>query len=267
MRSKEMNAVPPLISREIRLASRPRARPNAGNFTLATVELAPPKEGDVLVRNSYLSVDPCMFCRMRGGRSYLPPFELGKPLEGGAVGTVIESRSKAFAPGDVVISNFGWRESFVAPSDAVRHVAHPSNPLSTYLGVLGLQRVCSWASAYLVHVKPGGALLVSGAAVVDGSVANQLSHLRDCRIIGSAGSRDMIAFLREDCGFDIAFDYTAGPILAQLGQISEPFEGTGNKSLEAALGVCMAGSFVAKATPGVVGSGTHLPLPIYFLSH
>ena len=256
----------PVMSREIRLASRPLGRPTADNFTRATVTLDPPKDGHVLVRNTYLSVDPCMFCRMRGGKSYLPPFELGKPLEGGAVGTVVESRSDAFKPGDTVISNFGWREGFVAPADALRPVNRDKHPLSTYLGVLGLQRVCSWASAYLVHVKPGGALLVSGAAVVTGSVASQLAHLRGCRVIGSAGSRDMVAFLRDDCGFDIAFDYKAGPILQQLSQEPSQEDGTGNQALEAALGVCMAGSFAAKATPGVCGHGSHLPLPIYFLS-
>ena len=254
------------MSREIRLSSRPKHRLCAGNFSLETVALDPPREGEVLVRNSYLSVDPCMFCRMRGGNSYLPAFALGKPLEGGAVGTVVESHAKALSPGDVVISNFGWREWFVAPSDAVRPVTRENNPLLDYLGVLGLQRVCSWASAYLVHIKPGGALVVSGAAGVAGSVASQLTNLRGCRIIGSAGSRDMVSFLREDCGFDIAFNYKAGPILAQLGQLSERLGSTGNKSLEAALGVCMAGSFVAKATPGVPGNGSNLPLPVYFLS-
>ena len=258
--------MPPMLSREIRLASRPRGRPRADNFTLATVTLDSPQDGHVLVRNNYLSVDPCMFCRMRGGKACLPPFKLGKPLEGGAVGTVIESRSQAFDPGDLVISNFGWREGFVTASDAVCPVTRSQHSLSAYLSVFGLQHVCSWASAYLVHVKPGAALLVSGAALVAGSVANQLSNLRDCRIIGSAGSGDMVAFLREDCGFDMAFDYKAGPILAPLCSAPSHFNGTRNESLEAALGVCMAGSFRTKATPGAIGHGAKLPLPIYYLS-
>src|SRR6202142_4191598 len=93
-------------SREIRLASRPRGLPTADNFTLAQVELAPPQEGQVLVRNLYMSVDPYMRGRMNSGKSYVPPFELGKPLEGGAVGEVIESRAEGLEPGDVVVSNF-----------------------------------------------------------------------------------------------------------------------------------------------------------------
>jgi len=126
--------------------------------------------------------------------------------------------------------------------------------------------VCSWASAYLIHVKPGGALLVSGTAGVKGSVASLLADLRGCRIIGSAGSRDMVSFLRDDCGFDMAFDYKSGPILEQLDDEIPFIEKSKEASLEAALGICMAGSVVAKTTPGVRGHVTNLPLPIYFLS-
>lgn len=256
----------PITSREIRLCSRPKERPIEENFELATVELPPLGEGDVLVRNTYLSVDPCMFCRMRGGKSYLPAFELGKPMEGGAVGTVMHSRSEAYAPGDIVISNFGWREWFVAPANTVRQVTSARHPLSVYLDDFGLQHICSWASSYLVHVKPGGALLISGEASVEGSVARQLAKLDGCRIIGSAGSRDMLSFLREDCGFDIAFNYQAGSILGQLDDVPLLNEDTHDASLEAALGVCMVGSIVAESTPGVLEHGRTPPLPIYFLS-
>lgn len=258
--------MPPIMSREIRLRSRPQERPNASNFELATVEMPPLLEGDVLVRNTYLSVDPCMFCRMRGGKSFLPAFELGKPMEGGAVGTIIQSRSEAHAPGDIVISNFGWREWFVAPSGAVRHVTSASHPLSVYLEDFGLQHICSWASSYLVHVKPGGALLISGGASVEGSVASQLAKLQGCRIIGSAGSRDMLSFLRDDCGFDIAFDYKTGPILEQLEDVPPHNEDTRDASLKAALGVCMVGSIITETTPGVLDHDRTPPLPIYFLS-
>jgi NADPH-dependent curcumin reductase CurA len=258
--------MPPITSREIRLRSRPQERPTETNFELATVELPPLGEGDVLVRNAYLSVDPCMFCRMRGGKSYLPTFELGKPMEGGAVGTVIQSRAEAYAPGDIVISNFGWREWFVAPANSVRQVTSTRHPLSVYLDDLGLQQICSWASSYLVHVKPGGALLISGKASVEGSVASQLAKLDGCRIIGSAGSRDMLSFLRDDCGFDIAFNYKAGSILGQLDDLPPINEDTHDASLEAALGVCMVGSIIAETTPGVREHGRRPPLPIYFLS-
>ena len=259
--------MPPIMSREIRLSSRPKGRPKADHFTLATVAMDPPNKGHVLVRNTYLSIDPCLFCRMRGGKSVLPPYELDKPLDGGAVGTVIESRSAAFKPGDVVISNYGWRECFVAHSHDLQPVSHEIHPISSYLGVLGLHRAFPWADSYVGHANTGRVLLVSGAAGETGSVASLLANLRGCRLIGSAGSRAMIDFLREDCGFDVAFDYKAGPILEQLNQDASPFDSSPNStSLEAALGVCMAGSFVAKATPGFSGCRSNFPLPVYFLS-
>ena len=100
-----------ITSRESRLALRPKGLPTAENFSLAQVELEPPKEGQVLVRNLYMSVDPYMRGRMNDRKSYVPPFELGKPLEGGAVGEVIESQASQFKPGDIVTSNIGWREA------------------------------------------------------------------------------------------------------------------------------------------------------------
>src|SRR2546422_2195291 len=106
--------MPEIVSREIRLASRPKGFPSAENFTLAQTEVAPPQEGQVLVRNLYMSVDPYMRGRMNDRKSYAPPFELGKPLEGAAVGEVVESKASGFAAGDIVTSSRGWREYFIA---------------------------------------------------------------------------------------------------------------------------------------------------------
>ena len=130
----------PTRSREIRLASRPQGWPTADNFALAEVELPPPAAGQVLVRNLFLSVDPYMRGRMNDVPSYVPPFQVGQTLDGGAVGEVVESRAEGLAPGDVVTSNRGWREAFVAdPASArdVRKVDPGVKPLSAYLGVLG----------------------------------------------------------------------------------------------------------------------------------
>jgi NADPH-dependent curcumin reductase CurA len=102
----------PTTSCEIRLASRPNGMPTPANFTLVRTGLGPLRDQEVLVRNLFMSVDPYMRGRMNDGKSYVPPFELGKPLEGGAVGEVIESRARKFKPGDAVTSNFGWREYF-----------------------------------------------------------------------------------------------------------------------------------------------------------
>ena len=227
-------------SREIRLASRPRGLPTVDNFTLAQIELAPPQDGQVLVRNLYMSVDPYMRGRMNSGKSYVPPFELGKPLEGGAVGEVIESRAKEFKPGDAVTSRFGWREYFIASPKELHPVSREIEPLSVYLGALGMTGMTAWAGLHLVEVRAGETIFISGAAGAVGSVAGQLAKLRGCRVIGSAGSMEKVMFLREECGFDIAFDYKVGPVLDQLNLeapdgIDVYFDNVGVETLEAAL--------------------------------
>src|SRR5258706_11478382 len=118
-----------ITSREIRLAARPKGLPTADNFNLAQVELEPPKEGQVLVRNLYMSVDPYMRGRMSDRKSYVPPFELGKPLEGGAVGEVVESRASQFKPGETVTSNLGWREDFPPSAQEMRPGRRVVDPL------------------------------------------------------------------------------------------------------------------------------------------
>ena len=229
-----------ITSREIRLASRPKGHPTAANFTLAQVELEPLQDGQVLVRNLYMSVDPYMRGRMNDAKSYVPPFDLDKPLEGGAVGEVIESRAKEFKPGDVVVSFLGWREYCIVPPQALRSVARDVQPLSVYLGLLGMTGMTAWVGLQLVDVKAGDVIYISGAAGAVGSVAGQLAKLRGCRVIGSAGSAKKVRFLRDECGFDSAFDYRLGPILQQLYHaapdgIDVYFDNVGGEALEAAL--------------------------------
>lgn len=240
-----------ITSREIRLASRPKGQPTAANFTLAQVELEPLQEGQVLVRNLYMSVDPYMRGRMNDAKSYVPPFELGKPLEGGAVGEVIESRAKEFKPGDIVVSFLGWREYCIVRPQALRSVAPDVQPLSVYLGVLGMTGMTAWVGLQLVDVKAGDIIYISGAAGAVGSVAGQLAKLRGCRVIGSAGSTEKVTFLRDECGFDDAFDYKLGPILEQLNHaapdgIDVYFDNVGGEALEAALSaLCVYGRIIA----------------------
>jgi len=232
--------MPKIASREIRLVSRPTGIPTAANFTLAQVELAPLQDHQVLVRNLYMSVDPYMRGRMNEGTSYVPPFDLGKPLDGGAVGEVIESRAREFKPGDAVTSNLGWRECFIASPKELRPVSREIQPLSVYLGALGMTGMTAWVGLNLVEVKAGDVIFISGAAGAVGSVAGQLAKLRGCRVIGSAGSMEKVMFLREECGFDIAFDYKIGPVLEQL-NVEAPdgidvyFDNVGGETLEAAL--------------------------------
>lgn len=229
-----------MTSREIRLASRPTGIPTAGNFTLAERELRPLGEQEVLVRNLYMSVDPYMRGRMNEGKSYVPPFELGEPLQGGAVGEVVESRASELKPGDVVTSRFGWRERFIASPHDLHPVSREIQPLSVYLGALGMTGMTAWVGLNLVEVKAGDVIYISGAAGAVGNVAGQLAKLRGCRVIGSAGSAEKVAYLLKECGFDAAFNYKAGPTLEQLklaapGGIDVYFDNVGGEALEAAL--------------------------------
>ncbi len=254
-----------ITSREIRLASRPRGLPTADNFTLTQVELGPPQDGQVLVRNLCMSVDPYMRGRMNDGKSYAPPFELGRPLEGGAVGEVIESRAKEFKPGEAVTSSFGWREYFIAAPKELHLVSREIQPLSVYLGALGMTGMTAWAGLHLVEIRAGETIFISGAAGAVGSVAGQLAKLRGCRVIGSAGSMEKVMFLREECGFDIAFDYKAGPVLEQLNLeapdgIDVYFDNVGGEALEAALSALRVHGRII-ACGGISGYNEEKPRP------
>ena len=256
-----------LTSREIRLASRPSGIPTAEDFSLAWTEPEPLKDQEVLVRNLFMSVDPYMRGRMNAGKSYVPPFELGKPLDGGAVGDVIESRAREFQPGDVVTSSFGWREYFVAAPKDLHPVSRQVQPLSVYLGALGMTGMTAWAGLNLVEAKSGDVIFISGAAGAVGNVAGQLAKLRGCRVIGSAGSGEKVRFLREECGFDGAFDYKTGPVLEQLNReapdgIDVYFDNVGGEALEAALSALrLHGRIVACGGISAYNSETPRPGP------
>jgi NADPH-dependent curcumin reductase CurA len=165
---------------------------------------------------------------------------LGKVLDGGAVGKVVQSRANALKPGDAVVSNFGWREYFVASPEQLQPVSPEIQPLSTYLGALGMTGMTAWAGLNLVEVKAGDVVFISGAAGAVGNVAGQLAKLRGCRVLGSTGSSEKVDFLRNQCGFDVAFDYKTGPILKQL-ELAAPdgidvyFDNVGGEALQAAL--------------------------------
>ena len=229
-----------ITTREVRLASRPAGVPTASNFNLAETTLDPVQDGQVLVRNRFMSVDPYMRGRMNDRKSYVPPFEIGKVLDGGAVGEVIESRSSEFKVGDIVTSQHGWREAFIATPDELHGVTKAVEPLSVYLGILGMTGMTAWAGLTMVEVKAGDVIYISGAAGAVGNVAGQLAKLRGCRVIGSAGSDEKVKHLLEECGFDAAFNYKTGPVLEQLNDaapdgIDVYFDNVGGESLEAAL--------------------------------
>lgn len=257
--------MPTITSREVRLASRPSGVPTSDNFTIAETTLAPPEDGQVVVRNLFMSVDPYMRGRMNDGASYVPPFEIGKVLEGGAVGEVIESRSTEFSAGDVVISHYGWREAFVAAPGELHGVDKTLKPLSVYLGALGMTGMTAWAGLTMVEVQAGDVIYLSGAAGAVGSTAGQLAKLRGCRVIGSAGSEEKVRHLLEECGFDAAFNYKAGPVLEQLKRsapdgIDVYFDNVGGESLEAALSTLRRHGRII-ACGGISGYNDEEPVP------
>ena len=202
---------------------------------------------------------------MNERKSYVPPFEIGKALEGGAVGEVIESRAKEFKTGDVVVSNFGWREYFIASPKDLHPVSREVQPLSVYLGALGMTGMTAWAGLNLVEVKAGDVIYISGAAGAVGNVAGQLAKLRGCKVIGSTGSMEKVKFLREECGFDIAFDYKTGPVLEQL-KVEAPdgidvyFDNVGGEALEAALSTLRVHGRII-ACGGISGYNEEKPRP------
>jgi len=252
-------------SREIRLASRPKGIPTAANFTCARTELVSLGAQQVLVRNLFMSVDPYMRGRMNDRESYVPPFEIGKALAGGAIGEVMESRASEFKTGDAVVSNFGWREYFIASPQDLHLVSRAIQPLSVYLGALGMTGLTAWAGLNLAEVKAGEVSYISGAAGAVGNVAGQLAKLRGCKVIGSAGSMEKVRFLREQCGFDIAFDYKTGPVVEQL-KVEAPdgidvyFDNVGGESLEAALSALRVHGRII-ACGGISGYNEEKPRP------
>ena len=232
------------MPREIILASRPDGWPTVANFALVQTPHQDLADGQVRVRNLFMSVDPYMRGRMNDVKSYVPPFEVGKPLEGGAVGTVIETRSPDLAVGDLVLHMLGWRDEAVLDARHARKVAKIEGlPPSAYLGVLGMPALTAYVGLLdIAAFQPGDSVFVSGAAGAVGSVAGQIAKLKGAsRVIGSAGSDDKVRWLTE-IGFDVAFNYKTAPVLDQLrnaapGGIDVYFDNVGEDHLDAALWV------------------------------
>lgn len=239
------------VSREIRLASRPSGWPTSENFATAEVELPELEDGQILVRNIAISVDPYMRGRMNDVKSYLPPFQVGAALDGGAVGEVVESKSADRAAGDVVVHGLGWREYAILDGSAVTPADTSIAPATAYLGALGMTGLTAYAGLTAVaEFKEGDTVFVSGAAGAVGSLVGQIAKLLGAkRVIGSAGSPAKVARLLE-LGFDAAFDYHDGPITELLAAaapdgIDVYFDNVGGEHLEAAIDAMNQGGRIA----------------------
>jgi len=228
-------------TREIRLAARPHGEPRPTDFELVDVELPDPGADQVLIRNTYMSVDPYMRGRMNDVKSYTPPFQLGAALDGGAVGEVVASNAEGLAVGDVVVHQLGWREHAVLAGKHARKVDPQGLSPSAFLGVLGMPGLTAYAGLLdVAGLKDGDVVFVSGAAGAVGSLAGQIAKLRGHTVIGSAGSAEKVAHVIDDLGFDQAFNYKDGPVTEQLAAaapdgIDVYFDNVGGEHLEAAI--------------------------------
>ncbi len=225
---------------EIRLKSRPVGVPTPDNFELAETAVPTPGPGQVLVRNSYISVDPYMRGRMMDRKSYVPPFQIGETLTGGAIGQVVASNSEAVKVGDFVQSMYGWREWYVANGNEVQKF-DPAVPLSTYLGTFGMPGMTAYAGLLRVGVlKDGERVFVSAASGAVGQVVCQIAKAKGCYVVGSVGSDEKAAYLKE-LGVDATINYkTVGDLNAAVAKafpqgIDVYFENVGGAHLEAAI--------------------------------
>ncbi len=233
-------------SRAWHLSSRPTGVPTPEDFELKQAPLPALEDGMVRVRNRWLSVDPYMRGRMNDVKSYVPPFQLGEPMEGGAVGTIAESRSPHMKEGETVFHMLGWREQAVGPAGQFNKV--PPLPVEEHqwLGNLGLTGATAYFGLLRVaEAKEGDIVFVSAAAGAVGSAVVQIAKARGMKVIGSAGGEEKCAFVRE-IGADAAVDYKAGPLVKSLGEAAQAlgsggidvyFDNVGGDHLDAAFAV------------------------------
>lgn len=231
-----------ITTRQIELKSRPDGLPTKADFQLGEETLSPIADGEILVQNEWMSVDPYMRGRMNDSASYVTPFQIGEPLEGGCIGKVIESRNDTFSVGDCVLGSLGWREKWKSSGEGVCTVDPQLAPVQTFLSTLGMTGMTAWAGLTRVtRLKPGSTVFVSAASGAVGSIVCQIAKSMDCRVIGSAGKAKKIAWLREKAHVDEVFNYKDTENLsAELGSLAPDgidvyFDNVGGEHLEAAL--------------------------------
>lgn len=226
---------------QIVLASRPKGAVSADNFRLETVSAPALADGQVLVRNHYLSLDPYMRGRMETSKSYATPQELDKVMVGGTVGEVVESRNPRFAVGDKVVGMLGWAEMGVGDDAGLRKIDTAHVPLSAYLGAVGMPGMTAWYGlTQIMKPKAGETIVVSAASGAVGSVVGQLAKLRGCRAVGIAGGKEKCDYVVKELGFDACVDYKAGNLEADLAAatpqgIDAVFENVGGEIFDACL--------------------------------
>jgi len=227
---------------EIRLASRPSGWVTADNFERTESPVPEPSEGEVLVRNIYLSVDPYMRGRMNDVKSYVPPFKVGEVLQAGVVGQVVASRNSRFSEGDYVNGMLGWQNYSISNGQGLYKVSKGDLPLSYHLGILGMPGMTAYVGLFTIgNAKGGETVFVSAASGAVGSIVGQLARIHGCKVAGCAGSDEKVSLLRKEFGYHAAFNYRKSESLPKSiaavcpKGIDVNFENVGGAIFEAAL--------------------------------
>jgi NADPH-dependent curcumin reductase CurA len=198
------------MNRQVLLAARPRGAVSEADFRIVDTPLGTPGDGEALVKNDWLSLDPYMRGRMSDAKSYAPSVQLGEVMVGQTVGTVVESRDPRLRPGDAVLTQLGWQLYGIAKASALTRIDTARVPASYYLGVLGMPGMTAWFGLNEIgKPKPGETLVVSAASGAVGSVVGQLAGIRGCRVVGIAGGAAKCAYVVDTLGFDACVDHKA----------------------------------------------------------
>ncbi|MGH7417373.1 MAG: NADP-dependent oxidoreductase, partial [Candidatus Rokuibacteriota bacterium] len=233
--------MPTSVNRQVVLRSRPVGMPKPGDFELVESPLPSPKDGEVLSRTIYLSLDPYMRGRISGAKSYAASVELGQVIVGGTVAEVLESRHPGLAKGDVVLGYDGWQSHAVSKGGGLRKLDPKQAPVSTALGVLGMPGMTAYVGLLDIgQPKPGETVVVSAASGAVGSAVGQIAKIKGGRAVGVAGSQDKCDYVVRELGFDACVNYKKGDLLASLKQacpngIDVYFENVGGDVLRAVM--------------------------------
>jgi NADPH-dependent curcumin reductase len=260
-------------NRQILLVSRPSGEPSTANFRLVETPVPALRDGEVLVKHHYLSLDPYMRGRMNEGKSYAQPQPLDQVMIGGTVGEVVESKSVDFVAGDKVVGMGGWQQYAVVGAESrgmLRKVDTSRIPLSAYLGAVGMPGVTAWYGlTQIISPKPGETVVVSAASGAVGGAVGQLAKARGCRAVGIAGGPDKCAYVSGELGFDHCIDYKQHADVKSLSAalkaacpngIDGYFENVGGMILDAVM--LRANAFARIAVCGMISSYNGAPIPM-----
>ncbi|MCH7745543.1 MAG: NADP-dependent oxidoreductase [Chloroflexi bacterium] len=205
------------INRQITLAARPDGYPSESDFKQVESPVPQPGEGEVVVRTIWLSLDPYQRGRMRDAQSYAVPVALGEVIVGGIVGRVVETRTPAFAVGDIVEGSLGWQDYGVSDGRNLRKVDTKLGPISTAIGVLGMPGMTAYFGFLdVAEPKPGDTVVVSAASGAVGAIVGQISKIMGCRTVGIAGTQAKIDYIVDELGFDVGINYKTENVASAL---------------------------------------------------